>query len=617
MFGIIHRFTLCAWLACSSGLAAAEPVPDALQFLPPGTIVMGDHWGERLNACLEHRVLAQEVTPLVQPFKDHKDRHEWRSEFWGKWITSAEWAARWNADPRIKEHVAQAIKELGAVQGPDGYLGAYAPENHLQSWDVWGRKYTMLGFLGWHDLTGDATSLEHARRVADHLLTEVGPAHPNVDMFKNDMWQGMASSSVIEPIILLYRRTGDARYLEFAQWIVHEWERPGGPDIMRKALRGEAVFRMFPGPQPVIKDYMDIGRSKAYEMMSCFEGLLELYRVTHQTEYRDAAMRVFENIRDTEITIIGSGSDWERWCDGTRRQTERWEKGMETCVTVTWVKFAAQLLRLTGESKYGDLIETSAWNALLGALGPDGKWFCHHAPLAGEKEPAPEQCGMHQNCCVANGPRGLMLLPMLAVMQDAQGPVVNLYGAMRATAPLASGNQVEIEQQTAYPVANTVRILVNPSRTEAFQLKLRIPAWSSETKVTMNGRRQKGVRAGSWLALQRTWNPGDVVTLTFDMTARLVPAPGHPDYVAVQRGPLVLARDARLEGANVDQPIRIKTDDQGRVDLKWMPGSKPANVWTAWQAPLIDGSSISLCDFSSAGNTWNTNSHYRVWMPVK
>ncbi len=47
-------------------------------------------------------------------------------------------------------------------------------------------------------------------------------------------------------------------------------------------------------------------------MMSCYEGLLELYRATGTADYRLAAEKVFADIRDTEITIIGSGSDWER-----------------------------------------------------------------------------------------------------------------------------------------------------------------------------------------------------------------------------------------------------------------------------------------------------------------
>ena len=188
------------------------------------------------------------------------------------------------------------------------------------------------------------------------MLSEVGPgkAYP----FEHRL--GGWASSVIEPMVLLYRRTNRPEYLAFSEYIVSLWAEPKGPDILRKALAETPVFQMFPGPKPTIKEYMDQGLSKAYEMMSCFEGLTELYRVTGKPEYAEGVQKVFKNIRDTEITIIGSGSDWERWCDGRNRQTVPWTMGMETCVTVTWIKLAAQLLRLTGQPAYADEIEVAA-----------------------------------------------------------------------------------------------------------------------------------------------------------------------------------------------------------------------------------------------------------------
>jgi DUF1680 family protein len=600
-------FTNLSWVP------ALPTVSDRLHFLPPGRIVIRGDWAQPITNCLEHRVLSQDVNALVQPFRARVDKTEWRSEFWGKWITSAELAGRWNTDPRLRPLIERAVTNLLATQSADGYLGAYASENHLWNWDIWGRKYTLLGLLGWQELSGDPAPLQAAQKLANHLLTEVGPQRLEVDMFLHDMWGGMACSSVIEPMVLLYRRTGDTRYLDFAQWVVREWERPGGPDILRKALRGEPVFNMFPGPKPVIKDYMDAGHSKAYEMMSCFEGLLELHRVTGRPEFRDAAIRVFKNIADTEITAIGSGSDWERWCDGARRQTEPWQKGIETCVTVTWIKFAAQLQRLTGEAPYGDFIETAAFNALFGSLNTNGDWFCHHAPLAGVKEKAPEQCQMHQNCCVASGPRGLMLLPILALMQDDEGPAINLYGSLEATTILPSSNRVKITQTTDYPIGDTVRISLVPAKPETFPIKLRIPAWSTTTKIKINGKSQTSPTPGQWLTLRRPWRAGDVITVRFDMAARVIQAPENPRYASITRGPLVLARDARL-GGDVNAAVRLRTDRSGRVPLKVLPTPFPGQIWSCWRAPLKNGKSITLCDFASAGNTWSDASQYRVWL---
>ena len=293
---------------------------------------------------------------------------------------------------------------------------------------------------------------------------------------------------------------------------------------------------------------MSGGSSKAYEMMSCYEGLLELYRVTGKPEYLQAVRKVTAGIRDTEITVIGSGSSWERWCRGHSRQIEPLPEWMETCVTATWLKLNAQLLRLTGEPQYADEIEQTAYNALMAAQKPDGAWWCHYNPLEGIRQPAPEQCKMHMNCCVANGPRGLMLLPALALMSSAAGPTVNLYEPARATLPLASGSSVTLDVSGDYPRHGAVEICVRPDRAAEFTLSLRIPAWSRATQVEVAGKPVAGAAAGKYLRLRRLWQAGDRVALRFAMDARVIRDPGGSGRVAVVRGPLVLAIDKRSPG---------------------------------------------------------------------
>ena len=187
-----------------------------------------------------------------------------------------------------------------ATQTPDGYIGTYKRSAELSNWDVWGRKYVLLGLLAYYDLTGDRKSLDAACREADYTMGQIGPG--KADIVKVGWWTGLAPGSILEPIVLLYRRTGEKRYLDFANYIVNRWGEPGGPDLVRKAIDGVPVFRMFPGPAPVIKDYGDNGQSKAYEMMSCYEGLAELYRATGKPEYLEAVRRVYNNIDTTEIT---------------------------------------------------------------------------------------------------------------------------------------------------------------------------------------------------------------------------------------------------------------------------------------------------------------------------
>ena len=349
-------------------------------------------------------------------------------------------------------------------------------------------------------------------------------------------------------------------------------------------------------------------------MMSCYEGLVELYRVTGEPTYADAAKAVHRNIRDTEITVIGSGSDWERWSDGRRHQADVWKMGMETCVTVTWMKLSGQLLRLTGDPAYADEIELATYNALLGAQSPDGSWWAHHSPLAGTKERAPEQCELPENCCVANGPRALLLLPELAVFAGREGPVVNLYGQMTTTVSLAGNHTVQLAQESDYPASGSIRLTVTPDAPGEFTLALRIPGWSRETAVAVNGVAETKVEPGRYFPIRRTWQPGDVVTLALDLRPRVLEAPGQPGHFALMRGPLVLARDARL-GRDVDGAVAF--DFAQTREIRLQPGDPRSAVWLTFEARDAKGRTLRLCDFASAGNTWSQASRYRVWSEAR
>ncbi len=133
----------------------------------------------------------------------------------GKWIQGAIASYRYNRDPELYQIIKDAAESLMATQLPNGYIGNYAPEYQLQQWDVWGRKYTSLGLIAWYDLSGDKKALEAACRVVDHLMTQVGPG--KVDIVSTGNYIGMPSSSVLEPVMYLYNRTKEKRYLDFCQ----------------------------------------------------------------------------------------------------------------------------------------------------------------------------------------------------------------------------------------------------------------------------------------------------------------------------------------------------------------------------------------------------------------
>jgi len=98
-----------------------------------------------------------------------------------------------------------------------------------------------------------------------------------------------------------------------------------------------------------------------------------------------------------------------------------------------------------------------------------GKRVPSHVDIAFQARPG----GMFLNCCSVNGPRGLGMISEWGVMRDAEGLTVNFYGPLRAEVALADGTPVVIEESTAYPVGETVRLKINPQAARQFTLSLR------------------------------------------------------------------------------------------------------------------------------------------------
>ncbi len=293
-----------AWACLLTAPAAAAPKNAAkTKPVPPRTHLEG-YLGERIDACIRGRVMSEDESLLVAPFRQQNETHAWQSEFWGKWTLGAIASYRYNGDPELLQKIRNGVELLLSVQLPDGYIGNYAPEAQLTNWDVWGRKYTLLGLLAYYDLSGNKKVLEAVQRLADHLLTQIPSQKSIVEV---GLYRGMPPSSILEPMVALYDRTGDKRYLDFAEYIVAQWETERGPRLIGKALEGVPVSQRFvPDTKQEAWWSWDNGQ-KACEMMSCYDGLLDLYKITGKPEYLEAVHKSVRNILDEEIDIAGSG----------------------------------------------------------------------------------------------------------------------------------------------------------------------------------------------------------------------------------------------------------------------------------------------------------------------
>jgi len=111
------------------------------------------------------------------------------------------------------------------------------------------------------------------------------------------------------------------------------------------------------------------------------------------------------------------------------------------------------------------------------------------------------------------------------------------YAPCEVKTVVKGGLRVTITEDTDYPFRDKIRLHVEPASQAQFPLQLRIPAWSQDAAVTVNGKPLEGVKAGTFYKIAREWRKGDLVELAFPMSTRI--SRWYQNSLAIERGPLV------------------------------------------------------------------------------
>lgn len=621
-FEVVRRLSLLTLtLAAGSAWAHDHPIRLVPEQVPPSVAdrqaaqvpdrVTLEGWlGTRIRANEANRLAAIDPDRLLEGYRRRPGRQTWDGEHVGKWLHAATLAWAESGDPALRAKLDLVAAELVKCQLPDGYLGTYEEAKRWTQWDVWAHKYNLLGLIAYVRTTGNTAPLEACRRMADLLCTTFGDEPGQRDINLAGQHKGMAPTSVLEPMVLLYRLTGEPRYLEFCRYLLRSWERPNGAKIVSTLLGSGRVDQ--------------VGNGKAYEMLSCLVGALEFHRTTGDARLLEACLRAWQDIVDNRLYLTGTAS-YREFFHGAGDLPNVNNVG-ETCVTVTWLQFNAQLLRLTGEARFADELEKTVLNHLFGAQRPDGRGWGYYVQLEGTK---PYSDVLDGHCCLSSGPRGIALIPTFAVTVDGDGAVVNLYETCAARLTLPDGRAVRLDADTRYPGAEEVRLDVAPAAAGEFAVKLRIPPWCDSASARVNGEPVALARGpDGYAAIRRAWRPGDRIVLKLPSGPRVVRGErSNEGRVAVLHGPLVLAADAAPEllggedrsldcvrAAGADLADLAVAAEPAPGDFATWPGARAFGIKAVDARRSTDQFSIRLVPFADAGGQ---GTPYKVWLPFR
>lgn len=588
--------------------ATREPLPfrtvagwkDAAEVLSPSAVRVEGWLGARIMANATNRLLTVNTEPLLAGFRQKPGSHPWIGEHVGKWMHAATLAWAYTGDPRLRGKLDQVAAGLVAAQEPDGYLGTYVPAKRFglypgADWDVWSHKYNLMGLLTYYQYTGNEPALAACRKMGDLLINTFGPGKKSILSAGTHL--GMAATSVLEPVVLLYRCTGDDRYLDFARYIVKSWDEPNGPKIIQALLTAKQVNQTANG--------------KAYEMLSNLVGLCELARATGDRQLVEPVLNAWQDIVSKRLYLTGSASQGEHFHGDFELPNQPGAHVAETCVTTTWIQLNLQLLRLTGDAKFANEFEQTLYNHLAAAQNPRGDDWCYFTALEGKK---PYDSGI--NCCHSSGPRGMALAPFTAYLkQNIAGAGALLVGTFETSSVVLElgGTEVRVEQRSKFPFEGGSELRVQPAQPARFAMLVRVAPWSGALELRVNGQPLAYAIQNGWAVIPaREWSTGDRVDIGYSLGSRPVLGEHtNQGLAALGWGPFVLAYDAALNSELPPAGLLGFADDK---PVGLAPGRGALQVVAAVRSARFSGVKPAVfVPFADAGSSGGT---YRVWLPA-
>ncbi len=501
-------------------------------------VEVGGEIGRRIDNTIYNNVLVLDADrDFLLPFQ-RRDRQGGYIGL-GKFIDSIVRFAAYSSDEKVlalKNHVVyEAIK----TQQEDGYIGICVPAKRMWTlWDIHEMAYLVLGLTADHKYFGEQSSLEAAKKLANHIIRRWSQDSAR----KTDGWISVyvATTGLEEAMLALYIQTGDRKYMDFCT------DHRKLPDWNVGVIQGR---------------WGNLEGHAYYHLCRCL-AQLRLYNIRPDSVLMSQSRRTFDfMVKGDGLLIPGLCGYHECW----HSNQQGFYKSGETCATAYLIRWLDALLQIEGESRYGDIMERTIYNGLFAAQSPDGRRLRYYAPFEGPRV----YFDGDTYCCPCNFRRIIAELPGMIYYRCGKGLAVNLYTPSATTMELADDLSLELRQVTDYPNSGNVVIHVEPSKPASFPLRLRIPRWCEKTTITVNEETANAnAKGGSFYTLDRLWRVGDRIRLRMPMSWRLIRGrKSQAGRVAVMRGPVLFGLNPERQESFDSNVMRLMSLDPYSLEL--------------------------------------------------
>ncbi|MCD8044722.1 MAG: glycoside hydrolase family 127 protein [Tannerellaceae bacterium] len=455
------------------------------------------------------------------------------------------------------DSIIQGLAEVQDVllqNGQNGYLSAY-PENlinrNIAGQRVWAPWYTLhkiyAGLIDQYLYCDNPQALNivvKAARWAYDKLTPLTPEQRKI-MIRNEF------GGINESFYQLYSITNNPEHKQLAEFFYH--------NEVIDPLAGKKDSLCFKHANTFIPKVT--AEARKYELMA-------------DQRSKEIAGYFWQTVIDHQTYCTGGNSHKEKFIPSGKISEYLTGYTQETCNTNNMLKLTRHLFCIDADPKYADYYERALYNHILGQQDPETGMVTYFLPLlpgAHKVYSTPEHSFW---CCVGTGFENHAKYGEAIYYHNADELFVNLFIPSELDWKVKG---VKIRQETTFPEDEKVNFSVRTEQPVKYTLNLRYPEWTKHVEVKINGKKvNTKQKPAGYITINRIWQDGDRVEVTYPMNFRVVEANDNPDKFAIMYGPLVLAGAMGIEGMAEPAPFSDPSvhNDYYTYDYQVPPGLK-------------------------------------------
>jgi len=438
--------------------------------------------------------------------------------------------ALYNRGEYIVEELRKCQEEIGT-----GYLSAFPTEflDRVENKDpVWAPYYTLhkilAGLFDFYIYGEKDLALETALDFTHYLYDRIAPL--GREHFQ-EVLDNTEQGGMNEVFWNIYEETGDT---------------------ISRALAEAFYQESYYDPLAERRDHLKGYHSNSF--IPTVVGVAREYEITGDITRKQISEFFWNQVVDARSYVTGGTSNGEHWnSEPYHMHTELGASAHESCCTYNMIKLSDRIWDWSHDVKYQEYMERALVNGILPTINREtgsSMYYVSMAPGYYKTWDTPENSFW---CCTGTGLEnfGRIADYIYGVKDD------RLYVNQFVSSSLNyEEHGFTLVQNTSLPDGNNVNIEVEAGSSTPLKLAVRIPSWSGDNyEATINGEEISPKPApGSYMLIDRVWQDGDVLDITFTPQSWYSLLPVTNEYVAFGYGPLVLT--AKFEEAEVGEDMR-------------------------------------------------------------